>query len=469
MNRKEANLLLITFDQWRGDWTDPVNPIVRLPCLQELGKNGLIARYCYTSSPQCVPARISWLTGLKPSQLGVTRNCNANVPNDAPSTFRELQKQGWYTEIIGKTHWTSHMRPGDLRENISLLKDLGFDHAEEIAGPRALQIMQCDLTDDWKREGVFNQYLENMKKRYKKGRTEQAWTVNPSILPKHLYPDIWIANRGVEAIKRMPSTKPWLLWISFVGPHEPFDTPEMWSEKTMKEIPASISRGSWINNLSSEVELYKTAKGWDNLLKTEKINALRRDYANNLKLLDDQILLLTNAIKQRTDFKHTGIAITADHGEMLGDHDMLYKGTFLESSIRVPFMYIPPETKKIDQIIINKPSALTRSLTAVVNNLKTGGGMKALKRSCMKQKYVTVEYGDEIVVIRNKKKLCCSKNGIPQWAIDLKKDPDEQKNLLAKKRNTLFENRAWMRLLERSKRETIARTQENWIWRNILE
>ena len=27
----------------------------------------------------------------------------------------------------------------------------------------------------------------------------------------------------------MPEDKPWLLWVSFVGPHEPFDTPDPWT------------------------------------------------------------------------------------------------------------------------------------------------------------------------------------------------------------------------------------------------
>ena len=104
MGLHKINLLLVTFDQWRGDWTDPVKPIVKLPCLEELAQKGLTARRCYTSSPQCVPARMSWLTGLYPSQMGITRNCDAEIPADAPSIFRELQKAGWETELIGKTH-----------------------------------------------------------------------------------------------------------------------------------------------------------------------------------------------------------------------------------------------------------------------------------------------------------------------------------------------------------------------------
>ena len=44
----------------------------------------------------------------------------------------------------------------------------------------------------------------------------------------------------------------------------------------------------------------------------------------------------------RTDQANTAVLATADHGDMLGDSDMLYKGSFLEGAIRVPFIYRPP-------------------------------------------------------------------------------------------------------------------------------
>ena len=125
MSPPTANLLLISFDQWRGDWTDPCTPVVRLPSLQILAKRGVVARRCYTSSPQCVPARLSWLTGLAPSQMGVTRNTVAEAPADAPSLFRTLQQRGWHTELIGKTHWTNHRNPTDLRQTQDQIQSLG--------------------------------------------------------------------------------------------------------------------------------------------------------------------------------------------------------------------------------------------------------------------------------------------------------------------------------------------------------
>ena len=66
------NWLLITFDQWRGDWMH--QDWLDVPSIRQVASQGWDIRRCYTSSPQCIPARASWITGLRPGQLGVTTN-----------------------------------------------------------------------------------------------------------------------------------------------------------------------------------------------------------------------------------------------------------------------------------------------------------------------------------------------------------------------------------------------------------
>ena len=127
------NWLLISFDQWRGDWLH--QPWLHLPNLQQLAREGWDLRRCYTASPQCVPARASWLTGQTPGELGLTFNREYTVPADAPSFVRQLRDSyGYRTVLVGKTHWTPHEEGVDLRDNLPLLNDLGFDHVREIAG-----------------------------------------------------------------------------------------------------------------------------------------------------------------------------------------------------------------------------------------------------------------------------------------------------------------------------------------------
>ena len=120
-----------------------------------------------------------------------------------------------------------------------------------------------------------------------------AWTVRPSLLPNPLYPDIWIAERGLEALQSMPSDQPWLLWISFVGPHEPFDTPTPWRGfHPASHLPPATPRPDWIKALPDSCELKRCAQSWSGLLSPQQIKACRADYADHLHLLDDQLGLL---------------------------------------------------------------------------------------------------------------------------------------------------------------------------------
>ena len=126
------NLLIITFDQARGDWYHPNNDFIELPALSLLASRGFRFERCYTKSPQCVPARFSWLTGKMPSHLGVTKNMACNAKGTIPSIFRKLQNSGWYLKIIGKTHWTAHLKGSDLRDNSVLMQKLGFSEVREV-------------------------------------------------------------------------------------------------------------------------------------------------------------------------------------------------------------------------------------------------------------------------------------------------------------------------------------------------
>ena len=109
------NLLLITFDQLRGDWFDPLFPVVPTPEITKIARNGWTFHRTYTSSPNCIPARMSWATGYHGSQIGVTLPLEIDLPPDSPSIVRDLKQQGWHTALVGKTHLTAHLPGRDLK------------------------------------------------------------------------------------------------------------------------------------------------------------------------------------------------------------------------------------------------------------------------------------------------------------------------------------------------------------------
>ena len=144
-----GNLIIITFDQLRGDWVDTQKEKVAIPNLKTLAESSLVLSRCYCAAPQCMPSRFSWLSNLYPSEFGMTKNSETDMPSNAPSFIRKLRDNGWSTSLVGKTHWTSHRKPCDLRLKKRSIEKLGFEEIIEVAGPRALRHVECDLTDEW--------------------------------------------------------------------------------------------------------------------------------------------------------------------------------------------------------------------------------------------------------------------------------------------------------------------------------
>ena len=341
MSSQPQNWLLISVDQWRGDWLH--QEWLKLPCLRSLSSTGWDVRRCYTSSPQCIPARASWLTGLTPGELGVTANAIYTVPHDAPSFVRQLRDQyGYHTALVGKTHWTPHELDADLRDNQSLMESLGFERVREIAGPRALAVVDCELTDLWRAEGVLDAYRRDLDSRYDKGIVHSVW---PSVLPDHLYPDLWLTGVAIDELKRLPPDKPWLLWVSYPGPHEPFDVPASWRGHH-GQIPPPEERPSDPELLGQLAVpgsvLASKLDRWPDGIPDKALRSLRSDYADHLHLLDSQVGELIKALSSRSDFSNTAVTVCSDHGELLGDWGLLLKGCFLEGAIRSLFVHRPP-------------------------------------------------------------------------------------------------------------------------------
>lgn len=465
-NKDSANLLIISFDQWRGDWGNTNKPIIELPTIQNIAREGLVLENCYTNSPQCVPARFSWLTGLEPSQMGVTKNEDISLPVDAPSNIRELKKLGWHTRIIGKTHWSTHNSGKDIREKEYLIRSLGFENITEITGPRALRFINSQITDDWKNEGVLERQRDDLDYRYRNIREEEAWKSRETVLPKHLYPDIWISEKAKEQIDELPEDKPWICWVSFVGPHEPFDTPKPWRGMTNKEgLPKPIEERKWIKNLSSNCHMKLIEKKWENKLTENMVQELRQDYGDHLRLLDEQTKEIIDKLKKRSDFSNTGIVIMSDHGEMLGDGGMLYKSTFIESSINVPMIYRPPNG--ISKYTIKEPINLSGIFAIILKGLNKGGVIDPINKWAKKQRGAIVEYAKERVFIKRKKKLCLDYSGDIMWATDIDKDPNELINEADQEGFT--DNKEWARIIRWGRRITYLRNKEEWLWRDLIK
>jgi len=90
------------------------------------------------------------------------------------------------------------------------------------------------------------------------------------------------------------------------------------------------------------------------MTKDENWRKLRAQYFGNVKIVDDAIGQMVQALEETGQMENTIFAFTSDHGEMAGDHRMWEKRSFYEESARVPFLlhvpWLTQEQKRIDGV-----------------------------------------------------------------------------------------------------------------------
>jgi len=88
------------------------NRDVVTPNLDGLARDGALFENAFAASPVCTPSRVSFLTGLYPSQVGLTDvedympdgTQSGGLPRGVPSWPRVLKDHGYATGLIGKWH-----------------------------------------------------------------------------------------------------------------------------------------------------------------------------------------------------------------------------------------------------------------------------------------------------------------------------------------------------------------------------
>ena len=65
---------------------------------------------------------------------------------------------------------------------------------------------------------------------------------------------------------------------------------------------------------------------------------IRKHYAALVKQIDYEVGQIIEALKAAWQYENTVIILSSDHGDYLGDHDLIGKASFYESAIRVPML-----------------------------------------------------------------------------------------------------------------------------------
>ena len=323
---EKPDVLVILADQWSPRYVSWDDPQVRTPHLDGIAREGMIFDACYTTSPVCMPARISLITGLYPHNQGHALWGNATgyfaAPESAPM-FRDIQRAGYTTAQIGKLHWTAgpdwrqtFKKPGDY------YTALGLDRVVDIPGPPDSEREGNPYTQHLKKLGVLGAVASDLRQRYVK------WEFEPraSLVKPEDYHDSFSTGLAVDFIREQPKEKPLCLVVSLHSPHPPLDAPgdfaTMYDPEKLK-LPANVPE-SFVRE--------------GHTLDQAETRRLLANYLGKISLVDHCTGRLIEAMKARGTWDNTLVIFTSDHGEMMGAHGFLTKGRFHEESARVPFV-----------------------------------------------------------------------------------------------------------------------------------
>ena len=376
------NVLLITTDQQRADTLGVEgSPLGATPNLDAFAAQGARFSGARTQNPLCQPARASILTGTYPSTHGVT--CNGiDLPDDAVerSVATLLQRAGHRTAIIGKAHFatTYPFLPTGRIESVegSARVDpqwrgpyFGFEHAELLMFGHNLRI--ADLMGRWNwiygpppfglayAQYLFRDGFERGAERIRLMQPEAAGTQWDDTqtwrnqLAEEDHPTTWVADRACEWLRNVDG--PFFGWVSFTDPHHPMDAPMPWCDRYAPEDVLEVLPTVHEDEFATKPPFHEMlahgvrdpALHWANPgganYTREELARMTAGYYGMVAQLDHAIGRVLGVLDERGLADDTLVIVTSDHGEFLGEHQMIFKGPFgYDSLLRVPLLVRGP-------------------------------------------------------------------------------------------------------------------------------
>lgn len=340
--KNKPNLLFVMADQWRVDWIGEAGAgFLKTPNIDAIAREGMRFPYAICNNPVCAPSRVSIAMGLYSNRFGGYENdCSlypAKVHNfefTIPSYYSMLKDDGYRVGVVGKTDF--YKGSGHL-----IYKD-GITYTDNAKSGFPL-LSEMGFTDSWTTIGKTNPgtYIRNVFKNeeiaqkydqfYQEIKDTKAH-VGIFPLPIEYYHDYYIGRKAVELIRQFEtetSDKPWHLFVSFVGPHGPFDAPEKYSKMYENtEFPESANDGP---------------SKKPNNPRIQNLKFIKQQYAGMMTLIDDWVGEMRKTLEEFGVNENTVIIFTADHGEMMGDHDLFAKQEMYEGALRVPLIISHPK------------------------------------------------------------------------------------------------------------------------------
>ncbi|UFU07808.1 sulfatase family protein [Ruania halotolerans] len=339
------NILLISTDQQRWDALGASgNPHITTPHLDRLAAQGARFTNCYVQSSVCAPSRASLMTSRYLHNHGVWAN-GVDINPDEQLFTRALTDAGYDCGLVGKFHLGAAQH-----HRVEPRVDDGFRVFRWSHDPYVRS--EANHYHTWL-EKTFPGVLDDAMAR--------GGAAAIDTLPTEQHYSRWIGEETIEYLTTgREKDKPFCFVVNFFDPHHGFGSPpEYRGRYDAQALPGPIH-----SDLSTKPAIYSEAskksyagasRGFAEHTDSEIQDIIAHYYAM-VTLVDDEVGRILDTLEAEGLAEDTIVIFTSDHGEMLGDHQMLLKGPMMfDCSVRVPLLVrwpsrIQPETVR-DELV----------------------------------------------------------------------------------------------------------------------
>lgn len=320
------NILVLMTDQQRYDSLGCYGvDWVKTPNLDRLASEGVVFDNYYSTNPICTPSRASLFTGKHLPGHGVYK-LHDILPEDEICFTKRLQQRDYHTALFGKMHVS-----GRIYEEARRHPNDGFDVYEWCL--EAMLAMDSPLNSyaPWLKE-QDPEFHDRLKAEGRKLLHH----------PRELHLTHWAAERTIDYIRNVPKDRPFFCKMSVFDPHNPYeDYPlEMLELVDEKRIPPPSRRPKGEKRPRGILmeQSHSYLGGFDNF-DQEDFHKMRLGYFASLALFDLEVGGVLDALEQRGLAENTLVIMTSDHGDMLGDQELLVKGAFFyDPCVKIPLI-----------------------------------------------------------------------------------------------------------------------------------
>ena len=317
------NILLIVLDATRTDACSCYGDTDRLttPHLDALAAEGTLYEQAITPAPWTFPSFSSLFTGFFPNQLGVYEQRRLPV---SPATLASLFSQHGYATLgITSNSW--------MGADFGLQR--GFDHFYKL-----WQILQT--SQDVNELALLSKTPE----RSRVAGLLAHWTHGSPVknVLNAAYNRLWAyrydygASRTLGPFLRWLKDQqaPWFALVHYLEAHLEYKPPRSWARRFARDWTQAkelLAQDQW--RLA-----WRHIAGVERL-STRSLAAWRDLYLAEVAYMDSHLGRLIEALRERGVLDQTVVAITADHGESLGEHGLLnHQYGLYDTLIRVPLV-----------------------------------------------------------------------------------------------------------------------------------